>query len=88
MNSINIEQFLIEMSIPTRFANILKEKKYYTLDSFYKDVEILYSNYESQILFPGQLIAYYPQIIQKVAKNNITCQLSGGIIKKGSVHFT
>lgn len=82
--------FLLSLSpnLPTRFINKLKNEKFYSEESFFKKVDELYLEHESHFLFPNQLIAFYPQVIERVASRDITCNLSGAKIKMGSVYYT
>lgn len=42
--------------------------------------------YTSEIIFPGDLIRFYPNIKEQRAKTYITCDFSGGIIYPGSLY--
>ena len=74
--------------LPTRFINKLKNEKFYSEESFLKEVDSLYLEYSSLYLFPNRLIAFYPQVIERVASRDITCNLSGAKIKAGSFYYT
>lgn len=82
--------YLLSLSpnLPIRFVNILKNENFYSEESFFEKLEELYLEYESHFLFPNRLIAFYPQIIEKVASHDITCNLSGAKIKAGSFYCT
>ena len=88
MEPINIDELLNEAQLPIRFVNILRNETFYSIDSYYKRVQELYNEYSSNFLFPNKLLAFYPQVRQRVASTNLTCNLSGARIKKGSVYYT
>lgn len=57
-------------NLPTRIANILKEKTYKDEQDFYETYENLLLEYTSYYLFPYRLIAFYPQVIERSSKKN------------------
>ncbi len=40
----------------------------------------------SSYLFPNQYVSFYPQIKERCASTDLTCCLSGSVIKKGSCY--
>lgn len=82
--------FLLSLfpDLPIRFVNQLKNEQFYSKESFIQKVDELYLKHESHFLFPDRLIAFYPQVIERVASRDITCNLSGAKIKTGSVYYT
>lgn len=74
--------------LPVRFVNKLKNETFYSEESFLEELDRLYLEHQSSFLFPNQLIAFYPQLIEKVASRDITCNLSGAKIKAGSFYCT
>lgn len=85
---INIENLLKEEDLPIRFVNILRNERFYSVDSYFKRVQELYLQYTSSFLFPNRLMAFYPQLKENNATRELTCNLSGAKIKKGSVYYT
>lgn len=43
--------------------------------------------YESNIIFPGDLVIFYPNIKEQRTRSFITCDFSGGIIYPGSLYI-
>lgn len=85
---IKIDSLLKEINLPVRLQNILKINKFYSEESFYQKVEQLTLQHTSQYLFPNQLLSFYPQVKERCATTNLTCNLSGAVIKKGSFYYT
>lgn len=87
-NLIDVDEVLSSIEVPTRIANILRRRKYHSMDSFYNDLYSLLSLYQSQLLFPNRFMAFYPQVKERHASKELTCNLSGAKIKKGSIYYT
>jgi hypothetical protein len=85
---IAIDNILQEEMLPIRIINILKSKQYKNIEEFYQFYEELLIKYTSYYLFPNHFIEFYPQITKRKAKNNLTCDLSGQRIFKGSEYYT
>lgn len=87
-NPIDINKLLEEMDLPIRIVNTIKEEKFYSEESFYKYVDKLLLGYTSNYLFPNKLVSFYPQVRERKASKELKCNLSGAIIKKGSLYYT
>lgn len=74
--------------LPVRFVNKLRNYSFYSEEEFLKKVDELYFEYSSHFLFPNRLMAFYPQVIERVASKELTCNLSGARIKVGSFYYT
>lgn len=85
---IDIQNLLLEMTLPTRLKNILKANNFYSEESFFQTVDKLLLEHTSYYLFPNKLISFYPQVLEHNASTDITCNLSGAKIKKGSLYYT
>lgn len=85
---ISIKYLLKEVNLPVRLMNILVQKDFYSEEDFYKEVDKLTLEHTSYYLFPNRLISFYPQVIERCAKREITCNLSGARIKEGSFYYT
>ena len=77
---------LLDNSLPVRMINLLKNEKFYSIESFYKSVENLKLQHLSSYLFPNYYISFYPQVKERYASTDLTCCLSGAMIKKGSLY--
>lgn len=80
---IDISGLLSEIEIPTRLINILKDMTFYSEDAFFQMADTLALEHTSHYLFPNRFISFYPQVMERYANNNLTCNLSGVKIKKG-----
>lgn len=85
---IDISGLLSEIEIPTRLINILKDMTFYSEDAFFQMADTLALEHTSHYLFPNRFISFYPQVMERYANNNLTCNLSGVKIKKGSLYYT
>lgn len=88
MEEINIAMQQIANECPTRIVSILKSRNYKNVYELYEFYEKTLCNYTSNYLFPNELVAFYPQIIERKSLKNIVCALSGQIIEKGSYYCT
>lgn len=86
LEPIDITPLLKEIDLPVRLVNILKKETFYSVESFYKTVEDLRLKYMSSYLFPNSYVSFYPQVKERHATTNLTCCLSGSIIRKGSLY--
>ena len=86
LEPIDITPLLHELDLPIRLVNILKTEIFYSMESFYKTVEDLKLKYMSSYLFPNSYVSFYPQVRERHAMTDLTCCLSGSIIKKGSLY--
>ncbi len=86
LEPIDITSLLEEIDLPIRLVNRLKIETFYSVESFYKTVENLKLKYISSYLFPNTYVSFYPQVRERHAMTDLTCCLSGGIIKKGSLY--
>lgn len=77
----------LRQGLPLRFIDILKEKNFYREEDFFEMVEKLYVEHTSNCVLPGKLVKFSPYIEEYVAVRNLTCQLSGARIKKGSIYY-
>ena len=84
---VDISDLLQEVDLPIRLLNILKSSHFNSVESFYQAVEWLTMQYTSRYLFPNQLVYFYPQVQQKMARRDLVCHLSGASIKKGSFYY-
>ena len=87
-STINIDSLLKEIDLPVRLINNLKNNTFYNEESFFKEVEKIYIEHTSHYLFPNTLISFYPQVREQRASSELTCDLSGAKIKKGSLYYT
>lgn len=86
-NCIDISNLLQDMCLPVRIMNVLKSKKFFSEKEFYDEVLLLTSQYTSHYLFPNDMVAFYPQVLEKMALKDMMCYLSGAKIYKGSTYF-
>ena len=77
-----------DYQLPTRLANILRQRNYKNEEEFYNLYEELLTRYTSNYLFPGKLMEFYPQIKERRAKNILICDLSGAQLKPGSCYYS
>lgn len=88
LEPIDITSLLKEIDLPIRLVNLLKTETFYSIESFYKAVENLKLKYMSSYLFPNSYVSFYPQVRERHAMTDLTCCLSGGIIRKGSLYYS
>lgn len=88
LEPINIEKLLMDVDLPIRLINILKGNVFYSEESFFKTVDKLVLEHTSHYLFPNKLVSFYPQVREYHASSDVTCNLSGARIKKGSIYYT
>lgn len=88
LEPIDISGLLKEVNLPVRIINILKEERFYSIDSFYNMVDKLTLTHTSQFLFPNRLVSFYPQVRERHASCDLVCNLSGARIKQGSLYYT
>lgn len=85
---INVDHLLKEIDLPIRLINILKKREFYSEKDFFMTVDKLLLDHTSRFLFPNQLVSFYPQVFERQASNDLTCNLSGARIKKGTFYYT
>lgn len=88
LEPIDISSLLKEIDLPVRLVNLLKEKKFYSVENFYNTVDKLTLAHTSQFLFPNRLVSFYPQVRERHASCDLVCNLSGAKIKQGSLYYT
>ena len=74
-NCIDISNLLQNMCLPVRIMNVLKSKKFFSEKEFYDEVLLLTSQYTSHYLFPNDMVAFYPQVLEKIALKDMMCYL-------------
>jgi len=87
LEPIDINKYLKEINIPNRIVNVLRLKKFYSEEQFFKEVDNLLLKHTSHYLFPNELVSFYPQVREYKANHELICHLSGSIIKKGSFYY-
>lgn len=71
-----------------RLTRAIVEKNYgSSLEDIYYLIEEIETDYISDIYFPGETIIMYPNIKERRAKKQITCDFSAGIILPGSLYI-
>ncbi len=85
---IDIQKYIKNLELPSRILHILEEKDYATEDHFLESLNRTTLEYTSHYLFPNKWIAFYPQMIKRHATHDTVCNISGAIIKKGSLYYT
>lgn len=77
----------VELLRKTPLGKEIIEKMHgYSLMDIYKRIEQEEEKIRSYLFFPNQLIKFYPSKKENHAKNPLTCDFSGSIIKKGSLY--
>lgn len=76
-----------QIDLPKRLINKLLNQKFYDELTLYKEIEKIILEHTSQFLFPNHYIAFYPQVKEFKAKSDVTCNLSGAIIKKNEFYY-
>lgn len=87
MEPINISSLLKEFDLLIRITNYLKKQNFYSEKSFYDTVSKLVLEHTSNYLLPNHIVAFYPQILERKANSDLTCNLSGSKIKKNSNYY-
>lgn len=77
-----------DITIPLRLYNYAKDKKFKNLDDFYQYLTILFENYTSRYLFPGDLVCFYPSIRESKASKPISCHISGAKIVENELYYS
>lgn len=85
---IDIQNLLLQIKLPIRLKNILKSNIFYSEESFFQTVDKLLLEHTSYYLFPNKLISFYPQMMERHATKDLTCNLSGAKIKAGNIYYT
>lgn len=85
---IDVNKLLKDINLPVRIKNILLNNKFYSENSFFKMVDKLVIEHTSHFLFPDNFVSFYPQVREYSASRDLVCDLSGAIIKKGSLYYT
>lgn len=79
----------VELLRKTPLGKEITEKMYgYSLIDIYKKIQQEEEKIRSYLFFPNQLIKFYPSKKENHAKNSLTCDFSGSIIKKGSLYIS
>ena len=76
-----------EIVLPKRMMNQISKRTFYSKLHLYQSLQEMMNEYTSEFLFPGHYIAFYPQVMERKASSNITCQLSGAPIRKGKSYY-
>lgn len=87
MEPIDISNLLKEFDLPIRVINYLKKQTFYSEKSFYNMVSKFILDHTSNYLLPNHIVAFYPQILERKASCDLTCNLSGSKIKKNSNYY-
>lgn len=77
----------MEIDLPPRIFNILKESNASTEEQFFKELEEIIFEHTSYYLFPNELCSFYPKVIEHKATKNFTCFLSGAEIVPGESYY-
>ncbi len=83
-----IQDIAKEYDLPVRIVNILKSKNFKNEKDFYKVLEDILIKYTSNYLFPNHLISFYPQLRERKASKDFSCDLSGIPIYMGKTYYT
>lgn len=83
-----IQDIAKEYDLPIRIVNILKSKSFKSEKDFYKVLEDILIKYTSNYLSPNHLISFYPQLKERKASKNFSCDLSGIPIYSGRYYYT
>ncbi len=87
-STLDISQYVENIHLPSRLLNILKTMQFSSEEKLFEEVDQLILSYTSHYLFPNCLIAFYPQLHEHHASYDISCNISGAVIKKGSIYYT
>lgn len=84
---IDISNLLKEFDLPVRVINYLKKETFYSEKTFYDTVNKFILEHTSNYLLPNHMVIFYPQILERKASCDLTCNLSGVKIKKNSNYY-
>ncbi len=68
--------------------NIIERYEGEPIDVIYNKILQAEEDITSQVIFPGQMVIFYPNIKERKAKDYITCDFSAGIIYPGSIYIS
>lgn len=88
-NLVNGSEYLkkVDFEIPIRIKNIIKNEQFLSEKNFYERLESLIYAHTSFYLFPNNLCYFYPKTLEHKASKELTCHLSGAIIKPGEEYY-
>ena len=87
MEPIDVSSLLNEFDLPIRVINYLKRQTFYSEKSFYDTVNKFILEHTSNYLLPNHMVNFYPQVFERKASSDLTCNLSGGRIKKNFNYY-
>lgn len=80
------QMHLLELITNRIDARIVKKHMGLPLQNLHEIVERFYLNNQSTYLFPGDIVLVYPMIHEYHSKKDIICDVSGALIRKGSLY--